>query len=164
MADPATLPQLTFGDDETFTAKLCTRCRQVKALTLFYVDNSRPGNLTKWCRECHRSYSSSESVKARRRKRRRTERGRRAEHLNRIKRYGLTADDWDRILIQQSGRCAACTDPLAFPHIDHNHATGVVRGLLCSACNTSEGLLRTPESAGALAAYMRVHRADRDGA
>lgn len=50
--------------------------------------------------------------------------------------------------------------------IDHDHACCpaqmgcdiCVRGYLCHACNTAEGLLRTPERARALADYMERHR------
>lgn len=53
------------------------------------------------------------------------------------KTYGLEAGDYDRLLALQGGRCAICrarpkTKRLA---VDHDHKTGVVRGLLCSRCN-----------------------------
>lgn len=53
------------------------------------------------------------------------------------KTYGITAVEYDALLAAQGGRCAICrarpkTKRLA---VDHNHATGAVRGLLCSRCN-----------------------------
>lgn len=53
------------------------------------------------------------------------------------KTYGLTADDYERLLRAQGGRCAICrarpkSKRLA---VDHDHKTGAVRGLLCSRCN-----------------------------
>lgn len=56
----------------------------------------------------------------------------------------------ERLLMEQSGRCAACrTDSPGVDrtgrvlwHLDHNDETGVVRGVLCMACNTAFGLLR----------------------
>lgn len=64
--------------------------------------------------------------------------------------YGITEDDYQRMLREQEGKCAICgtTDPrLALPTrsksdrfcVDHDHATGRVRGLLCSPCNTGLG-------------------------
>jgi hypothetical protein len=53
-------------------------------------------------------------------------------------RFGMTPDDYERILASQGGVCAICGKPpkpgkhLA---IDHNHSTGNVRGLLCFRCN-----------------------------
>jgi hypothetical protein len=53
------------------------------------------------------------------------------------KTYGITGDDYDALLKRQGGKCAICrarpkSKRLA---VDHNHATGAVRGLLCSRCN-----------------------------
>lgn len=60
----------------------------------------------------------------------------RSGHLRR--RYGLTLDEYEQLLIAQSGRCALCLDPImpaAWLAVDHCHAAGEVRGLLCSPCN-----------------------------
>jgi hypothetical protein len=53
------------------------------------------------------------------------------------KTYGLTGNDYGALLERQGGRCAICrarpkSKRLA---VDHDHATGAVRGLLCSRCN-----------------------------
>ena len=50
-------------------------------------------------------------------------------------RYGLSIQDFDRMIIAQSGRCATCLKELKIFHIDHDHKTGKVRGLLCHMCN-----------------------------
>lgn len=58
--------------------------------------------------------------------------------------YNLTAGQMTAMLAEQGGGCAICrtTDPGgrhgAF-HVDHDHATGTVRGLLCSDCNFGLG-------------------------
>jgi hypothetical protein len=72
--------------------------------------------------------------------------------------YGLHPDDWVRMLIEQSGRCAVCLDPMRQPVVDHDHTTGRVRALLCQHCNAAEGLLLgNPAKARALADYMEHH-------
>lgn len=53
--------------------------------------------------------------------------------------YGITKQQYDDMLIAQDGNCAICTLPMTQPHVDHNHKTGVVRGLLCFKCNTALG-------------------------
>jgi hypothetical protein len=58
---------------------------------------------------------------------------------------GLTEEQYDALLHAQSGRCAICRRtsaevPGGRLHVDHCHATGRVRGLLCSPCNTAIGL------------------------
>lgn len=65
-----------------------------------------------------------------------------ASHLRR--KFGITHEQYDAMLVKQGGRCAICRvlsteSPKRF-HVDHNHATGVVRGLLCYRCNTGLGV------------------------
>lgn len=51
--------------------------------------------------------------------------------------YGLLPDEYINMMFDQFGRCAICEKFfLKKPHIDHNHRTGKVRGLLCTRCNT----------------------------
>lgn len=61
---------------------------------------------------------------------------------NVLRRYGITLEQWDALLIEQCGRCMICRDPMENPQVDHCHNSLVVRGLLCSACNTGIGLFR----------------------
>jgi len=56
--------------------------------------------------------------------------------------YGLAAQDYERILIEQNGVCAICKQKAQrWLCVDHCHATQKVRGLLCDKCNTALGLL-----------------------
>ncbi|MET0422112.1 MAG: endonuclease VII domain-containing protein [Acidimicrobiia bacterium] len=56
-------------------------------------------------------------------------------------RYGIGADDFDRMVVEQGGVCAICGRPDP-EHVDHSHETGVVRGILCFNCNGGLGQLR----------------------
>lgn len=58
--------------------------------------------------------------------------------------YGISAADYDAMFESQRGLCAVCERPPGARrlHVDHDHATGAVRGLLCSNCNTAIGKLR----------------------
>jgi hypothetical protein len=59
--------------------------------------------------------------------------------------YGITIADYDRILSRQHGLCAICGEQRPEErtlHVDHDHATGTVRGLLCFRCNNALGDLR----------------------
>lgn len=68
-----------------------------------------------------------------------------------------------RILAEQGGRCAICRTgaplgPQRRWHMDHDHATGALRGVLCAACNTALGLAGdSPERLRAMAAYLEQH-------
>ena len=62
----------------------------------------------------------------------------------RLRELGITMDQYAAMLERQSGRCAICgysdtADPRYFPVVDHCHATGKVRGLLCLNCNHALG-------------------------
>jgi hypothetical protein len=79
----------------------------------------------------------------------------------RLEAYGLTPEKWDEMLAAQGGVCAICKGP-GWPdrfgrrfHVDHDHQTGRIRGLLCVSCNRALGfLLDDPERARAAAAYL----------
>lgn len=73
------------------------------------------------------------------------------------KTYGLEPEDYDRLLKKQKGGCGICQGVLGENlHVDHDHTTGAVRGLLCSACNT--GLGQFQDSASLLRAALRYLR------
>lgn len=62
-----------------------------------------------------------------------------------LRKYGLTINDYDRLLSSQNGKCAICLSQKHADkrnkrfHVDHCHKTGLVRGLLCSSCNLGLG-------------------------
>lgn len=57
---------------------------------------------------------------------------------NRLSRYGLTVDGLAALIASQDGKCAICSEPFSsrqHTHVDHDHRTGHVRGVLCQLCN-----------------------------
>lgn len=82
--------------------------------------------------------------------------------------YGITEQDYRSMFAAQEGRCAICgtTNP-GVPKrpqsdrlsVDHDHATGKVRGLLCQPCNSAIGRFRDdPETMRSAARYIEKHR------
>jgi len=76
-----------------------------------------------------------------------------------LARYGLTREDYDRILEAQGARCAICgvlgAETGRALAVDHNYRTGRVRGLLCVPCNCGIGQLRDdPERARRATEYL----------
>jgi hypothetical protein len=65
--------------------------------------------------------------------------------------YGLGKKDWDRLLSEQGGTCALCHRTPE--HVDHRHADGAVRGLLCRRCNTLMAGIDDPSWLGRAQTY-----------
>lgn len=79
-----------------------------------------------------------------------------------LKTYGLTRERFDQIVQEQGGVCAICHENRNYRgerlYVDHDHETGIVRGLLCSGCNVAIGYLRNnPFLAEAVAGYLCEH-------
>lgn len=70
----------------------------------------------------------------------------------------MSVEDWARLFHAQGGKCAICGRQLSFDrntHVDHSHATGRVRGLLCHSCNTSLGHVKeNPETLRRMITYL----------
>lgn len=115
--------------------KKCWACGETKPLDDFGANRSKSDGRSTECRSCVRRLSAE-------RYRRNPEKYR-ADELRR--RYGITPDEYDDILADQGGACACCGASDAGHHgtfhVDHEHSTGKVRGLLCSNCNTGIGKL-----------------------
>ena len=91
-------------------------------------------------------------------------RGTRAARWRRL--YGITPEEYDRMNLEQDGKCAICGNPEdSFQNgkrdrlsVDHNHSTGKVRKLLCHRCNTAIGLVaENTETLRSMISYIENH-------
>lgn len=82
--------------------------------------------------------------------------------------YGMTGEEYGAMLADQKGVCAICEQPETamfngrpkVMHVDHDHATGQIRALLCGSCNGMLGLAKDkPETLRAAAIYLEKHSA-----
>jgi len=76
----------------------------------------------------------------------------------RLKRiYGLSLEEIDQMLIAQDHKCLICGKVLTESnrHIDHDHKTGKVRGILCSRCNNGLWPLEDEKFMKAATEYLR---------
>jgi Autographiviridae endonuclease VII len=116
--------------------KTCTKCRQLKPLTGFGKSREYRDGLCYWCKTCMCA-SARASEKAH------PERAKRNRH-SRV--YQISLEERHDLWKKQGERCAICQLPIAEwgkgTHVDHCHATHIVRGLLCSRCNLGVGYLR----------------------
>ena len=124
--------------------KICSKCRKSQPLSEFYVSRTSRAKdgMVNRCKTCNRSYSR-ERYKNNPVKKDRKKYPNRKYDLK--KKFGITLEQYDVMFARQDGRCAICggynksSRRLA---VDHCHETGVVRGLLCSPCNTGIGHLK----------------------
>lgn len=79
-------------------------------------------------------------------------------------RYGLSEDDYKKMLSEQEYKCLICGGSILGHRkasVDHCHVTDKIRGLLCSGCNRGIGLFKdNPILVDKAAAYLRQHEKD----
>lgn len=118
-------------------------------------------------RDYHRKYYAENRERIREQANKRAMANPRPWHKRReivLRQYGLTLDDYNKLLQSQRGVCASCKKPEKLLSIkgepvalcvDHCHTTGAVRALLCSGCNAALGHAQEdPEILRSLAAYI----------
>ena len=79
--------------------------------------------------------------------------------------YKITPDIFNKMWDDQNGDCAICKQPMqprgrakSAATVDHNHETGIVRGLLCRGCNHGLGCLKDdPKVLQSAAEYLIKH-------
>lgn len=135
------------------TTKACTKCKTEKPMEEFHARRESKSGRCSLCKVCMRA-----NVK----RWLRTPNGkRRHRHHGLKKNYGITLEDYERMLAEQKGVCAICGTTESGGrsdnfHVDHCHATGNVRGLLCVNCNRGIGHFNDdPTLLEAAAAYLR---------
>lgn len=123
-------------------SKACTACSETKPLGEFYWTRRRNGQKARHskCQACRRQQFKAWA---------RTEHGKRSKRNGVMRReYGLAPAQYASMVAAQRGRCAICMRAETKRHrdgllcqlsVDHDHTTGAVRGLLCSACNVGLG-------------------------
>lgn len=145
---------------DTETTRFCPECNAYLPKSEFYTDRRARGGLTRRCRTHHarKSYDS-------RRREYDTPAKRyayaRQEMLR--KKYGMTVEVYLAMSEAQGHVCKICgnpeTDKYGNLHVDHDHETNRVRGLLCGNCNTGLGKFRDdPNLLVAAIAYLAAAR------
>lgn len=133
----------------------CRECGKAEGEVRFYA--SRRTNVCSGCENRMRVERRTESYVARMD----PEGRRRYQRAAKLRaKYGIDLPDFERMLAEQGGACATCR---RVPDgrdlcVDHDHATGKVRGLLCDLCNRTLGQAGDdPDLLDRMAAYLRQH-------
>lgn len=145
-------------------AKRCSECEVEKPLCDFAPHGAGKYRTKARCRACeaalHQKWKSEN--------RERYLEWKRGNHDKRLHyrlkaAYGLTLDDFNTLLAKQGGTCALCLKPETTRNrrggvrrlsVDHDHATGRVRGLLCFRCNVAVAQFEADGSLDRLKAYL----------
>lgn len=108
----------------------CPDCEAIKPLEDFPRNKSGNKGRGGYCKPCH-NLRGTKSKK----------RHGGFQEYHRRQRYGMALGDFDSMFQEQGGLCALCRERPA-EHVDHDHVTGVVRGILCFNCNGGLGQFR----------------------
>ena len=148
--------------------KTCSMCGETKKKEEFRPERARATRRAN-CRKCdtvrHKDWRAKNRERIREYDRGRwRKRDRWNNHISRT--YGLTPVVYDELLKRQGGKCAICStaDPGGDNgrfHVDHNHETKEVRGLLCGQCNRMLGSVGdNPETLRRGAEYLVAPQAE----
>lgn len=117
----------------------CKACTSARRKEWYAANREREiERVRQWQQANHERYVAKQAEY-----RARSERDDRPGHLRR--KFGMTVEDYDRMCAEQGGVCAICgrrPREGTHLHVDHDHETGRVRGLLCFSCNVAVGQLQ----------------------
>jgi hypothetical protein len=116
--------QKSYNKDLTVKSKTCRVCDKEKDISNFSAHRRRKDGYTSECTECSRIRQYKQN-------------------------YGITIKEYERMLVEQDHSCYTCgsheSNLEKRLHVDHEHSTGRVRGLLCDRCNRALGMFQDDE-------------------
>ena len=113
----------------------CSNCLEVKSEDDFGLQPKGKYGLKSRCKACIAKLKTKSTP----------EQLERANYLRRFRKYGLTEEQYLKLISDSGNKCMICSKEFktatdAF--IDHCHSTGLVRGVLCSSCNSGLGFFK----------------------
>lgn len=133
--------------------RTCKGCGETKPLAAFPFRDKARNRRDPNCKPCR---AAQNAAAYRRRKAKNPEGVRRKARNIHLRKYGLTPEAYEALVQAQDGRCAACGTSATLL-VDHDHATGVRRDLLCNGCNCALGHADSTERLAQLIAYLKRH-------
>ena len=140
--------------------KLCSKCRNTKSLTEFYRNQSQPGGYHYYCKPCKNEADKEYKSRDPDRYREHARKSNRRWKLRNV--YKMSETDYLRLLNLHQHKCHICNQPFSADladHIDHDHTSHRVRGILCGNCNWALGLFKdNPALLRQAADYLEKHQ------
>lgn len=127
--------------------KICPKCREEKPGVDFTRNKNYPDGRWVYCKACDAARRQTPEYIVKRKARLKVWRAkdpRRQPRAMRKHKYGITHDEFEKLMESQGHGCAICWEDFdeATAQVDHDHETGAVRGLLCRQCNLGLGNFR----------------------
>ncbi len=153
--------------------KRCPKCLVTKPRSSFFTPAS--GGMSAYCKPCHHKYLwerirgnpiKHAETKAKKMQQWHAQTPKEKYFVMVRRRFpGLAETDFWDILRSQDGRCPICLRTLSISfgdksafHLDHDHRTGRIRGILCGNCNCGIGQLKDlPGNMRRAAEYVETH-------
>lgn len=161
--------------------KRCTKCLRDQPRSEFHGSRNRRDGKHPWCRDCasaaarirranpvarqkirdyQRGHARTPNGRAKQREYNRSEAGKATKKRHKLKaKYGLSESQFLSLKASQGDACPGCGSPFEAGRVgsvDHCHATGKIRGVLCRSCNLALGHVGdSAEILENLAAYLR---------
>ena len=111
--------------------KICHYCKKEKSLFCFRTAISNKDGFLNICIDCEKLRNRTSKAKEIKSEENRKQ--------TLMKRHNLTITQYQKLFDAQNGCCAICgkhqSELKKTLSVDHNHKTGVIRGLLCNTCN-----------------------------
>lgn len=117
--------------------KTCNKCKETKELKLFSAASASKDGKRKQCKACDHLYRLANQDEIR--------------EYHYQNRYGISLNQYEEKLKEQDYSCAICgskhtsNERMKRLVVDHDHNTGMVRGLLCHSCNVAIGAAKEQE-------------------
>ena len=164
-------------DSQISSLVVCTSCEASKEAQKFSPDKRRKNGRQARCKTCcadarRAEYRANPELFRERKRdevRKQPERTRARDRLrwpdraevNRLRRYGITPDEYRSLLALQHYVCAICEQACITGKrlaVDHCHTSGNNRGLLCGRCNTGLGQFEdNPDRLERAVIYLLTH-------
>lgn len=145
----------------TMETKLCKQCNTKKPFSEFSKDSHTKTGIRSNCKLCckaqHQKWKQKDINNAREKWRKASVKYHSKPNMDfrkKLSKYGLTEEQFRELEEEHKGLCGICLNKVELV-IDHCHKTSMVRGLLCSTCNSGLGMFKdNPETMKAAIVYL----------